>query len=153
INWLGDPLWTKPALVVMNLWTFGGLMLIDLAALQQVPRALLDAAALDGATGWTRWRFVLLPQIAPALFFNIVVSVIATLQIFTPAYIFTSSVLGSAGPDNSLLFYVLYLFRRAFRGQFELGYASALAWVLLVIIAALTLAQFRLRQRALEKDA
>ncbi len=147
IDWLGDPLWTKPALVIMNLWTFGGLMLIDLAALEHVPRELLDAAQLDGATRWARWRYIILPWISPVLFFNIVVSVIGTLQIFTPAYIFTSSLLGTAGPENSLLFYVLYLFRRAFRGQFELGYAAALGWLLLVVIAGLTLAQFYLRRR------
>lgn len=153
IDWLGDPTWTKPALVLMNLWAFGGLMLIDLAALQQLPSELLDAAQLDGVTGWARWRYLLLPLLAPVLFFNLVVSLIGTLQIFTPAYILTTNVLGTAGPDNSLLFYVLYLFRRAFRGQFELGYASALAWVLLIVIAALTFVQFQLRKKTAGEDA
>lgn len=153
IDWLGDPFWTKPALVIMNLWAFGGLMLIDLAAIQQVPRELSEAAQLDGASRLTRWRYIILPSISPVLFFNLVVSVIGTLQIFTPAYIFSSSIIGTAGPDNSLLFYVLYLFRRAFRGQFELGYASALAWVLLLGIAALTFAQFQLRRRTTGEDA
>lgn len=153
IDWLGDPLWTKPALVLMNLWSFGGLMLIDLAAIQQVPRELLNAAELDGASSLARWRYIVLPLISPVLFFNLVVSIIGTLQIFTPAYIFSSGLLGTAGPDNSLLFYVLYLFRRAFRGQFELGYAAALAWVLLSVIAALTFAQFRLRRRTAGEEA
>jgi multiple sugar transport system permease protein len=153
IDWLGDPLWTKPALIVMNLWSFGGLMLINLAAIQQVPHEILDAAQLDGASRFARWRYIVLPFISPVLFFNIVVSVIGTLQIFTPAYIFSSSIIGTAGPDNSLLFYVLYLFRRAFRGQFELGYASALGWVLLIVIALLTFAQFRLRRRTTGDDA
>lgn len=153
INWLGDPLWTKPALVIMNLWSFGGLMLIDLAAIQQVPRELLDAAQLDGASRFARWRYIILPLISPVLFFNIVVSIIGTLQVFTPAYIFSSGLLGTAGPDNSLLFYVLYLFRTAFRGKFELGYAAALGWILLVFIAALTYAQFQLRKRTTGEDA
>lgn len=153
VDWLGDPFWTKPALVIMNLWAFGGLMLIDLAAIQQVPRELSEAAQLDGASLLARWRYIILPSISPVLFFNLVVSIIGTVQIFTPAYIFSSSIIGTAGPDNSLLFYVLYLFRRAFRGQFELGYASALAWVLLLGIAALTFAQFQLRRRTTGEDA
>jgi multiple sugar transport system permease protein len=153
IDWLGDPLWTKPALVLMNLWSFGGLMLIDLAAIQQVPRALRDAAELDGASATAQWRYIILPLISPVLFFNLVVSVIGTLQIFTPAYIFSAGLLGTAGPENSLLFYVLYLFRRAFRGQFELGYAAALAWTLLLLIAALTFTQFRLRRRMTGEEA
>ncbi len=153
INWLGDPLWTKPALVLMNLWSFGGLMLIDLAAIQQVPRELMDAAQLDGASRFARWRYIVLPLISPVLFFNLVVSIIGTLQIFTPAYIFSSGLLGTAGPENSLLFYVLYLFRTAFRGKFELGYAAALGWILLVFIAALTYAQFQLRKRTTGEDA
>jgi multiple sugar transport system permease protein len=146
IDWLGDPLWTKPALILMNLWTFGGLMLIDLAAIHQVPRALFESARIDGAASWAQTRFITLPLIAPALFFNFVVSLIATLQIFTPAYIFTATDFVGAGPQNSLLFYVLYLYQRAFH-QFQLGYASALAWLLLVVIAGLTLVQFRLWRR------
>lgn len=148
IDWLGDPNWTKPALVVMNLWTFGAAMLIDLAALQQVPRAYYDAARIDGANAWTRLRSITLPLLAPALFFNVVVTTIGALQTFTPTYIFTATDLGSAGPDNSLLFYVLYVYRSAFREPFALGYASALAWLLLVVIAALTWLQFRLRARS-----
>ena len=100
IDWLGDPLWTKPALVLMNLWSFGGLMLIALAAIQQVPHELVDAAQLDGATRFARWRYIILPLISTVLFFNVVVSVIGTLQIFTPAYIFSSGLLGTAGPEN-----------------------------------------------------
>jgi multiple sugar transport system permease protein len=146
IDWLGDAVWTKPALILMNLWTFGGLMLIDLAAMQQVPHALYDAARIDGAAGWARVRFITLPLIAPALFFNLVVSVIATLQIFTPVYIFTATNFVGAGPQNSLLFFVLYLYQRAFH-QLQLGYASALAWLLLIVISSLTLLQFRLWQR------
>lgn len=153
IDWLGDPLWTKPALVIMNLWSFGGLMLIDLAAIQNVPHELMDAAQLDGASRFARWRYIVIPFISPVLFFNVVVSVIGTLQIFTPAYIFSNNLLGTAGPENSLLFYVLYLFRTAFRGKFELGYAAALAWLLLVFIAALTFAQFQLRRRTTGEDA
>jgi multiple sugar transport system permease protein len=108
---------------------------------------------LDGASRLARWRYIVLPFISPVLFFNVVVSIIGTLQVFTPAYIFSSGLLGTAGPENSLLFYVLYLFRRAFRGQFELGYAAALAWVLLICIAALTYAQFQLRRRTTGEDA
>ncbi len=143
IDWLGDPNWTKPALIIMNLWAFGGLMLIDLAAIQQVPRELKDASRIDGAGSWARLKFITLPLITPALFFNLVVSVIATLQIFTPAYIFTATDFVQAGAQNSLLFYVLYLYQRAFRPPFELGYAAALAWLLLIVIAGLTIVQFR----------
>lgn len=147
IDWLGDANWTKPALVIMNLWTFGAAMWIDLAALQQVPRVYYDAARMDGADAWTRLRSITLPLIAPVLFFNIVVTLIGALQTFTPTYIFTATDLGRAGPDNSLLFYVLYLYRRAFREPFALGYASALAWLLLGVIAGLTWLQFRTRAR------
>lgn len=153
IDWLGDPNWTKPALVVMNLWTFGTAMLIDLAALQQVPRAYYEAAQIDGANAWMRLRSITLPLITPAVFFNLVVTMIGALQTFTPAYIFTATDLGRAGPDNSLLFYVLYLYRRAFREPFALGYASALAWLLLVVIAGLTWLQFRSRTRYGEDTA
>ncbi|MBN1346811.1 MAG: sugar ABC transporter permease [Phycisphaerae bacterium] len=131
-GWLYSATWSKPSMLVMSLWGAGGAMLIFLAALQNVPEHLYEAARIDGA-GRTRcfWH-VTLPQISPAMFFNLIMGIIATLQIFHQAYL-----LQAPGQKRSLLFYVLYLYRRAFE-HYEMGYASALAWILFAIIMALT---------------
>jgi len=131
-GWLYSPTWSKPALFLMSLWGAGGAMLVFLAALQNVPEHLYEAARIDGAGRWRCFRHVTLPQISPALFFNLVMGIIGTLQIFNQAYL-----LESGGQRKSLLFYVVYLYRRAFE-HYEMGYASALAWVLFVIIMVLT---------------
>lgn len=137
--WFADPGWALPAVVIMSLWTVGGNMVIYLAGLQDVPTELYEAAALDGA-GRTRtfWN-ITLPQISPVVFFNVVTGLIAAMQTFTQGYVVTQA---GGGPSNSLLFYVLYLYRNAFE-FFRMGYASALAWILLVMIVLLTLLVFR----------
>lgn len=131
-GWLYSQTWAKPSMLIMNLWGAGGAMLIFLAALQNVPEQLYEAARIDGAGRWRCFWSVTLPQISPAVFFNLIMGIIATLQIFHQAYL-----LQAPGQHKSLLFYVLYLYRRAFE-HYEMGYASALAWILFVIIMLLT---------------
>ncbi|HUS93097.1 MAG TPA: sugar ABC transporter permease [Phycisphaerae bacterium] len=138
-GWLYSEQWSKPALVIMSLWGAGGAMLIFLAALQNVPEQLYEAARIDGAGRIAQFRHVTLPQISPAVFFNLVMGIIGTFQVFNSAYIITG---GSGSPGKSLLFYVLYLYAKAFV-DFEMGYASALAWVLFVIILAFTMLVIR----------
>ncbi len=131
-GWLFSPTWAKPAMLMMSLWSAGGAMLIFLAALQNVPEHLYEAARIDGAGRWRCFRHVTLPQISAAFLFNLITGIIGTLQIFNQAFL-----LQSAGQRKSLLFYVVYLYRRAFE-HYQMGYASALAWVLFVIILVLT---------------
>lgn len=132
-RWLVDPDWALWALVLMSMWGLGRSMVLYLAGLQGVPRQLHEAAAMDGAGAWRTFWSVTLPMLSPTIFFNLVLSVISTFQTFTSAYVSTDG-----GPLDSTLFYVLYIFRQAF--QFlDMGYASALAWVLFVIVLALTL--------------
>lgn len=138
-GWLNDPNWAVPALVIMSLWGIGGTMIIYLAGLQGIPTELYDAAKVDGATTLQRFRHVTLPMMTPVIFFNLVLGMIATFQYFTEVYVATS---GTGGPQRSTLFYNLYLYQNAFR-YFEMGYASALAWILLLIVLLLTLLIFR----------
>jgi multiple sugar transport system permease protein len=139
--WLQDPAWSKPALILMSLWGIGGEMVIFLAGLQGVPQELYDAAMADGASWWGKIRHVTLPLITPTIFFNVIMGIIGSFQVFTSSYIMTKG-----GPVNSTLFYVLYLYQNAFR-FFQMGYASAMAWILFLIVMALTLLQFRLAGR------
>jgi multiple sugar transport system permease protein len=132
-RWLASPQWALPALLLMSLWGLGRTMVIYLASLQGVPQHLYEAAAIDGAGAWHSFWRITLPLLTPTLFFNLVLSVISTFQTFTSAFVATDG-----GPLDSTLFYVLYLFRQAFQ-FFNMGYASALAWVLFAIILALTL--------------
>ena len=132
-RWLVDPRWALPALLIMSLWGLGRSMVIYLASLQGIPEHLYEAAAIDGAGAWQSFWRITLPMLTPTIFFNLVLSVISTFQTFTSAFVATDG-----GPLDSTLFYVLYLFRQAFQ-YFNMGYASALAWVLFVIILALTL--------------
>ena len=136
-SWLGHPRWTLWAFVIMSLWGIGGTMVIFLAALQGVPQALYEAAEIDGAGTWRRFLNITLPMISPAILFVLVMGIIGTLQTFTQAYVMTGG-----GPANATLFYILYLYKNAFN-WFEMGYASALAWVLFAIILALTLILLR----------
>lgn len=126
-----------PSLALMSLWSVGGTMLIFLAALQGVPRQLYEAVDVDGGTAWHKMLHVTIPIMTPAIFFNFVLATINTLQTFTQAYVMTEG-----GPNNASLFYVLYLYRKAF-GQTNMGYASALAVILLIIIGILTYIIFR----------
>jgi multiple sugar transport system permease protein len=136
--WLGHPSWAMPALIVMNLVYGGAQMVIFLAGLQSIPDHLYDAAAVDGANDWVQFRHVTLPMLSPTIFFNLVIGVISSFQVFTAAYVMTKG-----GPINSTLVYVLNLYNEAFR-FLHMGYASALAWVLVAIVMSLTLLQFRL---------
>ena len=136
-GWLADPKWALPSLAIMSLWGAGGGMILYLSALQSVPTALYDAAKVDGANAWRRLLHVTLPMISPVIFFNLVMGTIGTFQYFTSAYVMTQG-----GPINATLFYNLYLYNNAFR-YFRMGYASALAWVLFVIILLFTLLIFR----------
>ena len=137
VAWLQDERWTLPAFVLMSLWSVGGgRMIIFLAGLQGIPESLLEAATLDGAGPWRRFRNVTLPLLSPVLFFNVVMGVIGAFQTFTSAYAMTGG-----GPNNASRFYALYLFQTAFE-QFKLGKASAMAWVLFLLLLAVTGVQF-----------
>ncbi|HOM80993.1 MAG TPA: sugar ABC transporter permease, partial [Armatimonadota bacterium] len=140
-QWLQSELWSKPSILLMGLWGAGAGMIIWLAGLKGIPETLYEAAEIDGAGGWAAFRHVTIPMLSPYIFFNLIMGVIGTFQIFTQAYIMTGG-----GPVDSTLFYVYYLFNNAFR-YFKMGYASALAWILFVIILALTLLQLRLGKR------
>lgn len=139
--WLSSVEWSKPSLILMSLWGSGGSMIIFLAGLQGIPQHLYEAAELDGANRWRRFWHVTLPMLTPTTFFVLVLGVIGSFQVFTQAYIMTGG-----GPANSTLFYMLYLYRRAFVFQ-NMGYASAMAWILFVIIFLLTVVQFAAARR------
>ncbi|MCF7687752.1 MAG: sugar ABC transporter permease [Cephaloticoccus sp.] len=137
--WLQSEAWAKPALVLMSLWTVGGQVIICLAALQGVPQELTEAAAIDGAGPVRRFFAITLPMISPALLFNFIMGLVGTLQVFTQAFVMTGGVQpgSEGGPNQSTLFIVLYIYKKAFQ-EYEMGYASALAWALFVIITLCT---------------
>ncbi|HYP17184.1 MAG TPA: sugar ABC transporter permease [Opitutus sp.] len=141
--WLVDPNWAKSALILMSLWGTGNAMVIYLAGLQSVPKELYEAAEIDGASGFRRFWHVTLPQLAPVVYFNVVMSLIGALQIFTQAIVMSSAASGGTGtetdgfPARSTLFYTMHLFATAFY-DLRMGYASAMAYVLFLIIAGLT---------------
>ena len=144
--WTTDPLWVKPGLVMMGLWTVGGSVVILLAALRNVPQELYDAARVDGAGWWRQTWHVTIPMISGALFFVFIVNTIHAFQSFTEAY---TAYFGSGNTtysNDAALFYAIYLFQQAF--QFlHMGYASALAWLLFIVIMLVTLVQFRVSRR------
>jgi multiple sugar transport system permease protein len=133
INWLGDPAWSKPAFILMSLWTLGGSMVIFLAGLQGIPDHLYEAAEIDGANAVRRFWSVTVPLMTPTLFLTLVMNIISSFQVFSAAYIVTGG-----GPRQSTLFYMLHLYQNAF-GFFKMGYASALAWLLFMMIVVITL--------------
>ncbi|WP_235856948.1 carbohydrate ABC transporter permease [Occultella glacieicola] len=137
-SWIGSPDTALGVLISLNVWTFGAPMVIFLAALRQVPAAYYEAAALDGASRWRQFRSVTMPLISPVVFFNLVLAIIGSMQTFTQGYVVSN---GTGGPSDSTLFYNLYLYQQGF-GNFDMGYASAMAWLLLVIIAAFTAINF-----------
>ncbi|MBN2450406.1 MAG: extracellular solute-binding protein [Lentisphaeria bacterium] len=139
--WLQSPAWSKPSIILMGLWGAGSGMIIWLAGLKGINEQLYEAASLDGANAWKRFRHVTIPQLTPYIFFNLVMGLIHTFQIFGQAFIMTHG-----GPDNSTLFYVYHLFNNAFRYG-HMGYASAMAWVLFVIVLAITAFQLRFSKR------
>lgn len=135
--WIYDEKMAIPSLILMSVWGLGGTALIFLAGLQDVSKDLLEAVSIDGGNWWHRLRYVTIPSITPVIFFNLVMGLIGAFQVFTQAYIMTEG-----GPNNATLFYVLLIYRTAFQ-QNEFGYASALAWILFLVIAIFTLLIFR----------
>lgn len=135
-GWFSSATWSKPGLILLALWSVGQGMVVYLAGLQAVPPTLYEAAAIDGAGPLRRFRHITLPGISPTIFFNLILSVIASFQVFTPAFVLTQG-----GPLNSTLFYVLYMFQQGFQ-YLHMGYATAMAWVLLAIVLVITLVQF-----------
>jgi multiple sugar transport system permease protein len=144
-QWLVDPAWVKPSIVLMTLWGVSGTMVIFLAALKNVPRDLYEVAELDGAGPVRRFFSITVPMISPTIFFNVVVLTIAALQVFDQAYLLFWRDQGSSAPEASL-FYGVYLFQEAFR-TFNFGFAAAMAWLLFVIILLITLVQTRVAGR------
>jgi multiple sugar transport system permease protein len=142
-GWLVDANWIIPSLVLINLWSFGSPMLIFLAGLQGVPQHLYDAVSVDGGNAWHRFRDVTLPQTSSIVFFNLIMGIIGTFQTFSIVYVLFTPTAGetNAGPGNAGLLYVLYLYRNAFL-YFRSGYASAMAWVLFLVILLLTALAF-----------
>jgi multiple sugar transport system permease protein len=140
--WLLDPNWSKPSMVLMSIWSIGGgRMLVFLAALQGIPKHLYEAVDIDGGSWWAKFKNVTIPMLSPVIFLWSVLEIIFSLQVFVEAYIMTQG-----GPLNSTMFYNLYLYNKAFN-DFEMGYASALAWLLLIISLTITVIQFMLSKR------
>jgi multiple sugar transport system permease protein len=147
-SWINDPNWVKNGIVIMMLWSVGGTVVILFAALRNVPGELYEAARIDGASAWKQFLNITVPMISGALFFVLVINTIASLQLFSEVYtMFYGQQEGqTAGTERAALFYVIYLFRNAFE-FFRMGYASALAWLLFVVIVAITIIQLRVSRR------
>jgi multiple sugar transport system permease protein len=137
-SWIGNPDTALGTLIILNVWTFGSPMVIFLAALRQIPVYLYEAAAVDGINRRQAFVHITLPMLTPIVLFNLILQLIGAFQAFTPAYVVSG---GTGGPVNSTLFYTLYLYQRGFT-SFQMGYASAMAWVLFLAIAIVTAANF-----------
>ena len=140
-KWIFDETLAKPSFVIMGLWGLGSAMLVFLAGLQGIDRVLYEAADIDGANSWTKFWRITLPMMTPVLFFNLIIGIIGSFQVFTTAFIATKG-----GPNNATLFYVLYIYRQGWEFA-KMGYASALAWVLFIVVLLVTLVQFKLAGR------
>ncbi len=142
-GWFRDPQWAMSGLIIMAMWGAigGNSMLIFLAGLQGIPQELYEAAAIDGAGGWAKFRSVTIPMLTPTIFFNLVLGIIGALRVFAAAYVATQG-----GPAYATWFYSLHIYTRAFR-YFEMGYASALAWFFFFILLVLTYIQFQSSKR------
>ena len=138
-GWVADPDLAVFVVALLSVWQFGAPMVIFLAGIQQIPTELYEAAALDGAGRWRRFVSVTLPMLSPVLFFNLVLETIQSFQVFTPAFAISG---GKGGPADSTMFYTLYLYERGFSAS-HMGYTSAMAWVLLLAIGAVTLVLFK----------
>ncbi|HEX2856408.1 MAG TPA: sugar ABC transporter permease [Propionibacteriaceae bacterium] len=137
-GWIADPstaLWT---IILLHVWTFGSPMIIFLAGLRQIPTMYYEAAAVDGASKWTQFTSITIPLLSPIIFFNLVLQIIGAFQSFTQAFVVSG---GTGGPSDSTMFYTLYLYLQGF-GQFRMGYASAMAWLLMIIVAIFTAVNF-----------
>ncbi len=145
-SWLNDPAWIKPGIILMMLWSVGSTVIIYFAALRNVPQVLYEAARVDGANAWQQFRTVTVPMISGAIFFTLIINTIASLQLFTEVYamFFGSQQSGAAG--EAALFYVIYLYRNAFE-FFNMGYASAMAWLLFAVIGVITFVQVKTSKR------
>ncbi|MCX7017841.1 MAG: sugar ABC transporter permease [Candidatus Sumerlaeota bacterium] len=145
-GWLTDPAWSKPALIIVGIWGIGNTAIIFLAGLQQVPQSLYEAAIVDGANTWQRFRNVTIPILSPVVFFNLVMGIIGSFQYFTHVYVMTAGLMGggrgAGGPEFSTLVYPLYLYQNAFL-FFRMGYASAMAWIMFLIVALILVVVFR----------
>lgn len=137
-GWINNPTFALPSVIALNVWTFGASMVIFLAALRQIPESYYEAASIDGANAWQRFRRITLPLITPVIFFNTVLLLINSFQSFTQAFVVSN---GRGGPVDSTLLYSLYLYQQAFQ-QLQMGYASAMAWILLIAIGLATALMF-----------
>jgi multiple sugar transport system permease protein len=146
--WLGDPAWAKPAIVIMAVWGAGHAMVVYLAGLQDVPTSLYEAAIIDGAGFFQRLFHVTIPLMSPVIYFNVVLSIISGFQAFTQAFIMTGS---TGAPERATLFYVLNLYNVGFQ-DLRMGYASAMAWVLFIVILVLTFGATQLSKRWVTYD-
>ncbi|HEV7666345.1 MAG TPA: sugar ABC transporter permease [Chloroflexota bacterium] len=136
--WIATPDHALQTLILLHVWTFGSPMIIFLAGLRQVPQDLYEAAAVDGAGAWTKFWRITIPMLSPVIFFNLVLQMIHAFQTFTQSYVISS---GTGGPVNSTLVYTLYMYQQAF-SNFHMGYASAMAWLLVLVVGALTAIAF-----------
>ncbi|MFE5775642.1 carbohydrate ABC transporter permease [Brachybacterium sp. NPDC056505] len=137
-GWISDPSTALGTIILLHVWTFGSPMIIFLAGLRQIPQMYYEAAEVDGAGRWRRFTAITLPLLTPIIFFNLVLQVINAFQSFTQAFVVSG---GTGGPSDSTLFYTLYLYQKGFT-QFDMGYASAMAWLLLIIVAIFTAINF-----------
>jgi multiple sugar transport system permease protein len=137
-GWISDPRYALGTIILLHVWTFGSPMVIFLAGLRQIPEMYYEAASVDGASRWSRFARITLPMLSPIIFFNLVLQIIGAFQSFTQAFVVSG---GTGGPSDSTMFFTLYLYDKGF-GQFQMGYASAMAWMLLVIIAIFTAINF-----------
>jgi multiple sugar transport system permease protein len=137
-GWISDPSTALSTIILLHIWTFGSPMIIFLAGLRQIPNMYYEAAQVDGASKLSRFFRITLPLLSPIIFFNLVLQIVGAFQSFTQAFIVSG---GTGGPSDSTMFFTLYLYQKGF-GQFDMGYASAMAWVLLLIIGAFTAINF-----------
>lgn len=145
-GWMTSPEWSKPALILLGIWGLGGAMVVFLAGLQQIPASLYEAAVIDGAGVTQRFRHVTIPILSPVIFFNLVMGIIGSFQYFTQVYVMTAGAdgggRGAGGPEFSTLVYPLYLYQNAFL-FFRMGYASAMAWIMFLVVALILVLVFR----------
>lgn len=144
-NWMSNPVWSKPGLILLGMWGMGGTIVIYLSGLQDVPVSLLEAAEIDGAGWWQRLWHITIPMVSPITLFNLITGVIAGFQYFTQAYVF-SGFQNLGYPVNSTLFYSVYLYQSGFL-YLKMGYASAMAWILFIIILVCTILLLKVSDR------
>ena len=154
-EWLTSPTWAMPAIIIMSIWGgVSGPMLIYLAGLQGIPQHLYEAASIDGASRWQMFRHVTVPMLSPTIFFNLIMAIISSFQVFTTVFVMTSNTAASTepgGPANSTMVYVLYLYQTGFR-YLAMGKACAMAWILFLVILGLTLWNYRMSERWVHYD-